>query len=108
MIARGDLGVEIPIEQIAVVQKGLMRQANLLGKARQQPEKVKQVLDKMKTDGILAVVEFNKIDGPPGPPLHIRLSPEEVSDMLDPYGFKELSVTDVGPYNYLMQLRKSG
>jgi len=32
MIARGDLGVEIPIEQIAPVQKRLMRQANLLGK----------------------------------------------------------------------------
>ncbi len=32
MIARGDLGVEIPIEQIAVVQKRLMRQANWLGK----------------------------------------------------------------------------
>ncbi|MBW2122477.1 MAG: pyruvate kinase [Deltaproteobacteria bacterium] len=32
MIARGDLGVEIPIEQIAVVQKRLMVQANLLGK----------------------------------------------------------------------------
>ncbi len=29
MIARGDLGVEIPIEQIAIVQKRLMRQANL-------------------------------------------------------------------------------
>jgi pyruvate kinase len=32
MIARGDLGVEIPIEQIAVVQKQLTRKANLLGK----------------------------------------------------------------------------
>ncbi len=32
MIARGDLGVEIPIEEIAVVQKGLMVQANLHGK----------------------------------------------------------------------------
>ena len=32
MIARGDLGVEIPIEEIAVVQKKLMVQANLLGK----------------------------------------------------------------------------
>lgn len=32
MIARGDLGVEVPIEQIAVVQKRLMRKANLLGK----------------------------------------------------------------------------
>lgn len=32
MIARGDLGVEIPIEGIAVTQKHLMRKANLLGK----------------------------------------------------------------------------
>ena len=32
MIARGDLGVEIPIEQIAVAQKRIMRKANLLGK----------------------------------------------------------------------------
>ena len=32
MIARGDLGVEIAIEQIAVVQKYIMRQANMLGK----------------------------------------------------------------------------
>ena len=32
MIARGDLGVEIPIEQMAVAQKQLMRQANLCGK----------------------------------------------------------------------------
>ena len=32
MIARGDLGVEIPIEQIPLVQKQLMRKANLLGK----------------------------------------------------------------------------
>ncbi len=32
MIARGDLGVEIPISQIALAQKNLMRQANMLGK----------------------------------------------------------------------------
>jgi pyruvate kinase len=28
MIARGDLGVEVPIERIAVIQKDLMKQAN--------------------------------------------------------------------------------
>ena len=32
MIARGDLGVEIPIEHIAVAQKNIMRQANIMGK----------------------------------------------------------------------------
>ena len=32
MVARGDLGVEIPIERIAVVQKDLIHRANVLGK----------------------------------------------------------------------------
>jgi pyruvate kinase len=32
MIARGDLGVETPIEQIPLIQKQLMNRANLLGK----------------------------------------------------------------------------
>ncbi len=32
MVARGDLGVEIPIEQIALVQKQLIHEANLHGK----------------------------------------------------------------------------
>jgi pyruvate kinase len=32
MIARGDLGVETPIEKMAVIQKQLIRKANLLGK----------------------------------------------------------------------------
>lgn len=32
MVARGDLGVEIPIEKIAVVQKEIIRKANIIGK----------------------------------------------------------------------------
>ncbi len=32
MVARGDLGVEIPIERIALVQKDIARRANILGK----------------------------------------------------------------------------
>ncbi len=32
MIARGDLGVEVPIEQLAIVQKKLIRRANIAGK----------------------------------------------------------------------------
>lgn len=40
--------------------------ANLLSKARQQPEKVKQVLDKIKTEGLIPTLEavFNKLDEP--------------------------------------------
>ena len=40
--------------------------SNILAKARQQPEKVKQVLDKIKTEGLLPTLEavFNKLDEP--------------------------------------------
>ena len=40
--------------------------ANLIQKARQQPEKVKQVLDKIKTDGLMPTMEavFRKLDEP--------------------------------------------
>jgi len=40
--------------------------ANLIDKARQQPDKVKQVLDKIKTDGLMPTLEavFNKLNQP--------------------------------------------
>ncbi len=40
--------------------------ANLISKARQQPDKVKQVLDKIKTDGLMPTLEavFNKLGEP--------------------------------------------
>ena len=41
----------------------------------------------LKPGGRLAIVEFDKIDGPPGPPRHIRLDPEEVETLVAPYGF---------------------
>ena len=70
----------------------------------------KEVLDEIvrviKPGGILAIMEFMKIDGPPGPPRHIRLSPEQVDDMLTPFGFMQEGIVDVGPYNYLMLFKK--
>src|SRR5690554_6461196 len=40
--------------------------SNLISKARQQPDKVKQVLDKIKTDGLVPTLEavFNKLGEP--------------------------------------------
>jgi predicted dehydrogenase/threonine dehydrogenase-like Zn-dependent dehydrogenase len=40
--------------------------ANLIQKARQQPDKVKQVLEKIQTDGLMPTLEtvFNKLDQP--------------------------------------------
>jgi hypothetical protein len=52
-------------------------------------------------------VEFEKIDGPPGPPRHIRLDPGEVEALVDPYGFRRQKTVKLGPYNYLITFTKS-
>jgi ubiquinone/menaquinone biosynthesis C-methylase UbiE len=60
----------------------------------------------IKAGGQLAIVEFDKIDGPPGPPRHIRLDPAEVEALVAPYGFARQQTVKLGPYNYLMTLVK--
>ena len=60
----------------------------------------------IKAGGRLAIVEFHKIDGPPGPPRHIRLDPAEVEAMVAPYGFARQQIINLGPYNYLITFVK--
>jgi ubiquinone/menaquinone biosynthesis C-methylase UbiE len=64
-------------------------------------EVLSEIVRVVKPGGALAVMEFKKTDGPPGPPRRIRLSPEEVDTMLEPFGFERTHLVDVGPNNYL-------
>ena len=59
----------------------------------------------LKPNGCLAVIEFKKIEGPPGPPTHIRLSEAEVEKMVTRHGFVKKETVDIGEYNYLMTFR---
>ncbi|MDP2045874.1 MAG: methyltransferase domain-containing protein [Deltaproteobacteria bacterium] len=60
----------------------------------------------IKAEGRLAIVEFHKIDGPPGPPRYIRLDPAEVEALVAPYGFVRQQTVNLGPYNYLITFIK--
>ena len=62
---------------------------------------LKQVLNLLIPGGCLAVIEFKKMDGPPGPPAHIRLSQEETEKLVTGVGFKKINTTEIGDYNYL-------
>ncbi|WP_419656211.1 UbiE3: ubiquinone/menaquinone biosynthesis methyltransferase [Desulfosarcina variabilis str. Montpellier] len=68
---------------------------------------LKQVKTVLKPGGYLAVIEFKKIDGPPGPPLKIRLSEDETEKLVIGYGFKKYRTLDIGEYNYLMLFRET-
>ncbi len=73
--------------------------------AKKTLEEVRRVVTRK---GLLAVVEFKKIEGPPGPPTRIRLSPEDVSRIVTPHGFTERRVLEVGPYHYLITFSTHG
>jgi len=65
-------------------------------------EAIKEVRRVLKPNGLLAIIEFKKIDVPPGPPMKIRLNPDEVESIVRPFGFIKNELKEVGEYNYLM------
>jgi ubiquinone/menaquinone biosynthesis C-methylase UbiE len=100
-----DVSLKIPIEDrsvdvclLATILHDLIQDHNDQGTLRE----IKRV---MKPQGMVAVIEFKKIDGPPGPPIRIRISEDEVIDRLRPYSFSQIKSADIGPYTYLALFR---
>jgi len=69
------------------------------------PGVMTEVARVMKSGSTLAVVEFQKIDGPPGSPISIRMTPEELEALISGYGFKKDRVVEVGPIHYAAMFR---
>lgn len=55
----------------------------------------------VKPAGRLAVVECKKEEMPFGPPLYMRISPDELERHVSLYGFEKTGLVDLG-YNYMM------
>jgi len=55
----------------------------------------------LKPGGKLAIIECKKADMPFGPPMSLRISPEELVNTVTEYGFIEQSYTDLSNF-YLM------
>ena len=60
----------------------------------------------LKSTGRLAVMECKKQEMPFGPPIQMRISPQEVERLAAACGFKKIGDTDLG-YNYLTMFRLS-
>lgn len=68
-VKRGQLLIRTTATLVSVGTERMLvnfGRASFLGKARAQPDKVRQVLDKIRTDGLLPTLEavFNKLDQP--------------------------------------------
>ena len=98
----GDMSKSIPLDGNSVDACLMGTVLHDLAEVKAAQETLQEVQRVMKKGGTLAILEFKKIDGPPGPPVHIRLTPEDVSQMVAPYGFRKRRLIEVGDYNYLI------
>ena len=101
-----DVGRRIPVEDQSIDVCLIATALHDFVEDRIDRGVLNEIVRVVKPTGLLTIMEFKKIDGPPGPPKHIRLSPEDVIDRLGPYGFKKERSVDVGPFNYLILLNK--
>jgi ubiquinone/menaquinone biosynthesis C-methylase UbiE len=62
---------------------------------------LQEIVRVLKPGGQMAVVEFKKMPGPPGPPEKVRLSPEELLQVLEPLGFQNRDTVELGAVIYL-------
>jgi ubiquinone/menaquinone biosynthesis C-methylase UbiE len=61
----------------------------------------------LRPQGMLAIVEFKKFDGHPGPAIDVKLSPDQVEQIVTAHGFTRKEFAEIGHYNYLITFRPS-
>ena len=96
-----DVAQNIPVEDDSVDVCLMATVLHDLVADKVEQQVLKEIVRVMKSDSTLAIVEFYKKEGPPGPPKPVRLSPEEVDQLLSAYGFQQKRYTEIGPDNYL-------
>ena len=73
----------------------------------EQDSTLREIIRVLKIDGVLAIIEFKKLDKGPGPPIHMRISEQEAEDKIKKYGFLETYRGNIGEFNYLLKLKKT-
>lgn len=104
-----DAGKSLPLESASVDLCLMATALHDFVAEGNHPAVLDETLRVLKPQGILAIVEFKKQEGPPGPPKKIRLSVEDLAVMLQPRGFLRFSaVSELGPDIYMTQFRRLG
>ena len=101
-VLAADICTTLPIQTqsvdvcfIATVLHDLVRE----GCADVTLEEARRIL---RPQGLLAIVEFKKFDGQPGPSIDVKLSSDQVEQIVALHGFARKEFAEIGPYNYLV------
>jgi hypothetical protein len=54
----------------------------------------------VKTGGSFTIIEFKKVDSLPGPPISIRLEPDQMESILRKHDFEKVDYFEIGSSHY--------
>jgi ubiquinone/menaquinone biosynthesis C-methylase UbiE len=97
-----DLNEHIPLEDMTVDICFMATVLHDLLRESSGERAIAEIARILRPGGRLCIVEFKKIEDSPGPPLGIRLSPEETEKTIASSRFVRESIADIGPYHYLL------
>jgi len=98
-----DISVQIPVESHSIDVCLMATVVHDLILDNTEGAVIKEVKRILKPNGILAIVEFKKIEGPPGPSKQVRISSENLISMMSSRDFHHVKTIDLGPYNFLSE-----
>ncbi len=102
-----DITQKIPVDDESI---DLLYMGNVLHgfvENNEEESVMKEIQRVIKQGGSFAVVEFKKEESNHGPPLNIRITSEDVEEIVKNYGFSVKNVEEVGTYHYTIILTKN-
>ena len=96
----GDITGILPIEDGSIDLCLLATVLHIFSLPVMEKTLFKEIHRILKPPGRLAIIECKKEEQPFGPPLHLRISPQELETSLSPLGFEMIDCRDLG-YTYL-------
>lgn len=67
---------------------------------------VKEIFRVLNSNGMLALIEFKKVDHGPGPDINERIDEKDADALILPHGFIKGEVSSLGEYTYLVKYLK--
>jgi ubiquinone/menaquinone biosynthesis C-methylase UbiE len=99
---RADISKRVPIEDDMIDQCLMVNVFHGLVENEETDLVLKEIKRVVKIEGTVAIIEFKKTESFPGPPISIRLEPEQMESIVREYEFVKKDYFEIGKYHYGM------